>query len=236
TGAVQRKGAQEQLYRSEIELGGECAEQATLSALRRNGDEQLGALGGGIPIRFADDLILRLELLLPVGGKSHGRSLGGAGGDDMPIEVEHHQRLEVAEALVKRYEVIAQSAFTRAGGDAAATVETADDFVRSGEDAQIIETLSQPDPRCARALRTARQQVFVDFLFESAAVLSIEDAQHGARRKQCRDYREGENSAAQTLEAGEGQGEFRTRARCSLRRGLGGVNGSGFGGCDGHRL
>src|SRR6266566_5865496 len=109
-------------------------------------------------------------------------------------------------------------------------------FIRSSEDAQIVETLAKPDSSRARALCAAGEKVFIDFFLERVPVLGVKDAEHRPGGEQCRRHREGENSAAKALEAREGQGEFRARARCRLRRRSGSVYRSGFGCGDGHRL
>ena len=173
--------------------------------MRRDGDDQFRALGNRIPVSITDDLVVGFKRLLPVRWKGNFRDRRRASGNDVPIEIEHHQLLEIAESFVERNEVIAKSALCGRGhGAARAAIEGNYDFVGSCKDAQVVEPLSQPDARCACALRTAGEQVFVDFFLEGVAILGIEHAQHCARRKQSCRYRECENSAAQALEAREG--------------------------------
>src|SRR5207247_7741257 len=109
-------------------------------------------------------------------------------------------------------------------------------FIRASANAQSGETLAKPDSSRARALCAAGETIFIDFLLERVPVLSVEDAKHCSGGEQCCRHREGEDSAAKALEAREGKGEFRARARRRLRRRSGGVYRSGFGCGDGHRL
>src|ERR1700693_2346315 len=109
-------------------------------------------------------------------------------------------------------------------------------FVRSREDAEIVQPLSKPDAGCASALGAAREQIFIDFLLERTAILCEENAKHGARRQKRGGHRERENSAAQALEARKGEGEFMTRTRRGLSRARSSVHVSWFRCRFGHRL
>src|SRR5450756_2960464 len=95
TGAIRRKGPQQHLHRREIELRRESAEDTSIGALRRNGYDQLRSARLRIPVCIADDLIVRFQGRLPVRRERDLGHLARTGRDDVPIEVEHHELLEV---------------------------------------------------------------------------------------------------------------------------------------------
>jgi hypothetical protein len=99
--AVGRKGAQQQLNGCEIQFSRESAKQSAIGPLRRNCDNQLRALGDRIPVGLTDNLVIGLERLLPIGRQWNFGHFRSARCDDVPIQIENHQFLEVAESFVE---------------------------------------------------------------------------------------------------------------------------------------
>jgi len=130
---------------------------------------------------------------------------------------------------VKRHKVIAKPALGRSCRSCARAVLQGDhNFVRSSKDSEVVETFPEPDTGCPSALRAAREKILVDFLFQRAAILRVEDAKHGTGGQQCSCDCESKNSAAQALEARKRKREFVTCTRRGLNRARSSVHGSGF--------